>query len=101
MKWYTVKIFFLLAIGLFVNYSLSESAPKKTTEIKKVIAPFPPETVTRITIVGDTGTGERAYPPGFSAVQKAMRETMPDALLHLGDSFTSLKCFPTPAQIDI
>jgi hypothetical protein len=83
MKWFTVKIFFLLAVALFVNYSLSESAPNKTSEIKKVIAPFAQETVTRITIVGDTGTGERAYPPGFSAVQKAMRETMPDALLHL------------------
>ena len=94
MKWFTVKIFFLLAVALFVNYSLSESAPNKTSEIKKVIAPFPQETVTRITIVGDTGTGERAYPPGFSAVQKAMRETMPDALLHLGDFVYQPEMFP-------
>ncbi len=94
MKWFTVKIIFLLTLALFVNYSLSESAPNKTTGIQKVMAPFPKETVTRITIVGDTGTGERAYPPGFSAVQKAMRETMPDVLLHLGDFVYQPEMFP-------
>ncbi len=94
MKWFTVKIVFLLTLALFVDYSLSESAPNKTTGIQKVMAPFPQDTVTRITIVGDTGTGERAYPPGFSAVQKAMRETMPDALLHLGDFVYQPEMFP-------
>lgn len=94
MKWFTVKIIFLLTLALFVNYSLSESAQKKTTEIHKIMAPFPQGTVTRITIVGDTGTGERAYPPGFSAVQKAMRKTKPDALLHLGDFVYQPEMFP-------
>ncbi|MBC8288223.1 MAG: metallophosphoesterase [Nitrospinae bacterium] len=95
MKWFTVKIIFLLTLALFVNYSLSESAPRKTTRgIQKVMAPFPQGTVTRITIVGDTGTGERAYAPGFSAVQKAMRDTMPDALLHLGDFVYQPEPFP-------
>jgi hypothetical protein len=94
MKWFTAKIFFLLAVALFVNYSLSESAPNKTSKIKKFMAPSPNEAFTRITIVGDTGTGERAYPPGFSAVQKAMRETMPDALLHLGDFVYQPEMFP-------
>lgn len=94
MKWFTLKIIFLLALALFVNYSLSESAPTQGWKIEKVMAPFPKETVTRITVVGDTGTGERAYAPGFSAVQKAMRKTMPDALLHLGDFVYQPEPFP-------
>ena len=55
MKWFTVKKIFLLTVALFVNYSLSESAPNKTSEIKKVMDSFPQKMVTRITIVGDTG----------------------------------------------
>ena len=94
MKWFTVKIIFLMTLALFVNFSLSEGAPPKTVGIQKVIALFPKDTVTRITIVGDTGTGERAYPTGFSAVQKAMRETKPDALLHLGDFVYQPEMFP-------
>jgi hypothetical protein len=94
MKWFTVKIIFLLTLALFVNYSLSESTPQQSIEIQKVMAPFPQNTTTRLAIVGDTGTGERAYAPGFSAVQKAMRETMPDALLHLGDFVYQPEPFP-------
>jgi hypothetical protein len=85
MKLFSVKIIITLTLALFTNYSLGESTPNKTTEIQKVISPPPKDKFTRITIVGDTGTGERAYPPGFSALQQAMRETMPDILLHLGD----------------
>ena len=39
----------------------------------------------RVGVVGDTGIGERAFHWGFLAVQKAMRESQPDVLLHLGD----------------
>ena len=92
MKWFTVKIIFLMTLALFVNYSLSEGAPP--VDIQKIMAPFPKDTVTRITIVGDTGTGERAYAPGFSAVQKAMRKTKPDAILHLGDFVYQPEMFP-------
>ncbi|MZH03209.1 MAG: hypothetical protein F3745_07410, partial [Nitrospinae bacterium] len=94
MKWFTVKIIFLMTLALFVNYSLSEGVPPKSVGIQKVMAPFPKDTVTRISIVGDTGTGERAYVPGFSAVQKAMRETTPDAFLHLGDFVYQPEPFP-------
>ena len=49
MKWFVIKITFLFSLALFMGYSLGESA-------------------TRIVVVGDTGTGERAYHPGFMAV---------------------------------
>lgn len=39
----------------------------------------------RIGVIGDTGIGERAFHWGFLAVQKALRESRPDVLLHLGD----------------
>ena len=94
MKWFTFKIAFLLTLVLFVNYSLSEGTERNVPGIQKIMAPFPQATTTRITIVGDTGVGERAYAPGFSAVQKAMRETMPDALLHLGDFVYQPEPFP-------
>jgi hypothetical protein len=94
MKWFTLKIIFLLTLALFVNYSLSEGTERKTTGIRKIMAPFPQSTTTRIAIVGDTGVGERAYAPGFSAVQKAMRDTLPDALLHLGDFVYQPEPFP-------
>lgn len=45
---------------------------------------------TKVVVVGDTGIGERAFHPGFKAVQKAMREEGADAILHLGD-FVYLK----------
>lgn len=89
-----MKIIFLLILALFVNYSLSEGAPRKKMGVQKIMAPFPQSTTTRIAIVGDTGTGERAYAPGFSAVQKAMRDTKPDALLHLGDFVYPPEPFP-------
>jgi hypothetical protein len=41
-------------------------------------------------VVGDTGIGERAFKPGFEAVQDAMRKEQADAILHLGD-FVYLK----------
>jgi predicted phosphodiesterase len=39
----------------------------------------------KVVVVSDTGIGERAYHPGFEAVQKAMRTEKADAILHLGD----------------
>ncbi len=75
MKWFSAKIIFLLSLALFVSYSIGEGA-------------------TRIVVVGDTGTGERAYHPGFMAVQKAMREKNADALLHLGDFVYQPEFFP-------
>jgi hypothetical protein len=77
MKWFAIKIIFLLGLATMVNVSLGEGASS-----------------TRIAIVGDTGTGERAYAPGFSAVQKAMRESKSDLLLHLGDFVYQPEFFP-------
>lgn len=96
MKWFTLKIIFLVALSLFVNYSLGESAPRLSAEksIQKIVAPLPQSTTTRIAVVGDTGTGERAYAPGFSAVQKAMRKKIPDVLLHLGDFIYQPEPYP-------
>lgn len=48
----------------------------------------------RIAVVGDTGIGERAFHPGFSAVQKAMQGQAPDVLLHLGDFVYQPEWFP-------
>lgn len=39
----------------------------------------------KVVVVGDTGIGERAFHPGFDAVQNAMRKEQADAILHLGD----------------
>jgi len=39
----------------------------------------------KVVVVGDTGIGERAFHPGFEAVQNAMRKEQADAILHLGD----------------
>ena len=76
MRWFAIKIIFLLSLAIFVSYSIGEGA-------------------TRIVVVGDTGTGERAYAPGFMAVQKAMRKQNADALLHLGDFVYQPEFFPT------
>ena len=48
----------------------------------------------KIVVVGDTGIGERAYHPGFAAVQAAMREEKADAILHLGDFVYQPENFP-------
>lgn len=45
----------------------------------------PREATLRIGVVGDTGIGERAFHWGFLAVQKSLRESHLDVLLHLGD----------------
>lgn len=89
MKWFAIKIIFLLSLVMFVSYSLGEGG------VLKVMAPFPQDTLTRIVVVGDTGTGERAYRPGFMAVQKAMRKKNADVLLHLGDFVYQPEFFPT------
>ncbi len=52
----------------------------------------------RVAIVGDTGIGERAYRPGFLAVQKALRESEPDLLVHLGDFVYQPQFFPSDCK---
>ena len=96
MKWFAIKIVFLLSLALFVSYSIGEGAshPETSDSIKKISVPFVKGNSMRIVIVGDTGTGERAYAPGFRAVQKAMRQTNSDFLLHLGDFVYQAGFFP-------
>ena len=96
MKWFAIKIVFLLSLALFVSYSIGEGASRLETSdsIKKISVPFVKGNSMRIVIVGDTGTGERAYAPGFRAVQKAMRQTNSDFLLHLGDFVYQAGFFP-------
>lgn len=96
MKWFAIKIVFLLSLALFVSYSIGEGASRPETgdSIKKISVPFVKGNSMRIVIVGDTGTGERAYAPGFRAVQKAMRQTNSDFLLHLGDFVYQAGFFP-------
>lgn len=48
----------------------------------------------KVVVVGDTGIGERAYHPGFEAVQNFMRREKADAILHLGDFVYQPKKFP-------
>ena len=96
MKWFAIKIVFLLSLALFVSYSIGEGAsrPETSDGLKKALVAFTKGNSMRMVIVGDTGTGERAYAPGFRAVQKAMRQTNADFLLHLGDFVYQSKFFP-------
>ena len=96
MRWFAIKIVFLLSLALFVSYSIVEGAsrPETSDGIKKALVAFTKGNSMRMVIVGDTGTGERAYAPGFRAVQKAMRQTNADFLLHLGDFVYQSKFFP-------
>ena len=48
----------------------------------------------KVVVVGDTGIGERAFHPGFEAVQNAMRKEQADAILHLGDFVYQPEKFP-------
>lgn len=48
----------------------------------------------KVVVVGDTGIGERAFHPGFEAVQNAMRQEKADVILHLGDFVYQPKKFP-------
>ncbi len=48
----------------------------------------------KVVVVGDTGIGERAFHPGFEAVQAAMRKEKADAILHLGDFVYQPEKFP-------
>ena len=63
---------------------------------------FPPavgqaheEETLKVVVVGDTGIGERAYAPGFHAVQEAMQKEKADAILHLGDFVYQDEFFPS------
>ena len=49
----------------------------------------------KVVVVGDTGIGERAFHPGFEAVQQAMRKEQADVILHLGDFVYQPEKFPT------
>lgn len=68
-------VFLALVMGLVATGSAQENHSKTATKDSKL----------RIGIVGDTGIGERAFHWGFLAIQKALRESYPDVLLHLGD----------------
>lgn len=48
----------------------------------------------KVVVVGDTGIGERAFGPGFDAVQQAMRAEKADILLHLGDFIYQDNLYP-------
>lgn len=48
----------------------------------------------KVVVVGDTGIGERAFNPGFEAVQSAMKQENADAILHLGDFVYQPEKFP-------
>ncbi|MBT6345142.1 MAG: hypothetical protein HOJ49_00245, partial [Nitrospina sp.] len=48
MKWFTLKIIFILTLVLLVSNSPSESAPHDSWSIQKVMAPFPQDTTTHI-----------------------------------------------------
>ena len=48
----------------------------------------------KVVVVGDTGIGERAFHPGFEAVQNAMRQEKADVILHLGDFVYQPEKFP-------
>ena len=50
--------------------------------------------IIRVGVVGDTGIGERAYHPGFTAIAQALKNQRPDLLLHLGDFVYQPKVFP-------
>jgi len=72
------SIIFLIFIACFLPTTLYAH---KTESIKVVV-------------VGDTGIGERAFHPGFDAVQQAMRKEKADAILHLGDFVYQPEKFP-------
>ena len=48
----------------------------------------------KVVVVGDTGIGERAFHPGFEAVEKAMQQENAEAILHLGDFVYQPEKFP-------
>jgi calcineurin-like phosphoesterase family protein len=73
---YWLGIFIFLVVAGLVNAGWAGENHSKTA---------PREGKLRIGVVGDTGIGERAFHMGFVAVQKALRESNPDVLLHLGD----------------
>ena len=50
--------------------------------------------IIRVGVVGDTGIGERAYRPGFTAIAQALKNQRPNLLLHLGDFVYQPKVFP-------
>ena len=73
------RTLFTLILLLTLHCSLSISEAHEAGSIKVVV-------------VGDTGIGERAFHPGFEAVQNAMRREQADAILHLlveGSEFLS------------
>ncbi|GIT65184.1 MAG: hypothetical protein Ct9H300mP23_08110 [Nitrospinota bacterium] len=74
MRWFAIKIIFLLSLAIFVSYSIGEGA-------------------TRIVVVGDTGTGERAYGRGLWQYKKpcANKTQMPCFILEI--SFTNPNFF--------
>jgi calcineurin-like phosphoesterase family protein len=69
-------IFIFSAFVGLATVAWADETPSKTASKEDTL---------RIGVIGDTGIGERAFHAGFLAVQKALRESHPDVLLHLGD----------------
>jgi predicted phosphodiesterase len=72
-------------IFLFISILIFLPAPLIAHEAESI----------KVVVVGDTGIGERAFHPGFEAVQNAMREEQADAILHLGDFVYQPEKFPS------
>ena len=58
MNRFTLKIGFLLSLALFANSSFVESVPINKSDTPKIADSSHKGKVARITIVGDTGTGQ-------------------------------------------
>ncbi len=78
-------LFLKLSIGIFYVLLLAGGASQSFAETDRL----------KVAIVGDTGIGERAYHPGFVAVQQAMVEQQPDLMIHLGDFAYQPQLFPS------
>ena len=78
---------------LFVSFTLA-LAWSFAASLGALAQNQPEDTLLKVAVVGDTGIGERAFHPGFLAVQRAMREKHPDLLLHLGDFVYQPEKFP-------
>lgn len=72
-------------LGIFIFLAIAWQAASGGWAGENHSNPVSRETALHVGVVGDTGIGERAFHRGFLAVQKALRESHPDVLLHLGD----------------
>ena len=103
MKWFGIKIIFLLSLALFVSYSIGEGASRPETgdSIKKISVPFVKGNSMRIVIVGDTGTGERAYAQVLGQCKKQCAKPILISYCIWVTLFIRLGFFLNPVRIDI